>query len=268
MENELIALAIMAGDAIREVYERGTWTMTLKSDHSPLTEADHASNRILCEGLSRIAPRIPILSEESEEIPYETRKSWDSYFLIDPLDGTREFVAKIPEFAVNIALIQKDRPIIGVIHSPLERMTYFAQKGKGAFRVKDHRESLPVSTPVSHHVRVLLSHTDETPELDQLLTKIPEHTVTRMGSSLKFCAVAEGKGDFYPRLKPSMEWDTAAGTMLVEESGGIVCGLKGGRIEYNRQDMLNPPFFVMGNSLFEKLPDWKKRFFDKGEILF
>ena len=260
MQNELISLAVIAGDAIKEVYDRGNWEMVLKADRSPLTEADRASHAILCEGLARIAPRIPVLSEESDVIPFDIRKHWESYFLIDPLDGTREFVARIPEFAINIALISKGHPVIGLIHSPLERTTLFAEKGRGVLKVKDGSIRVPVNGPSQSVVRVLLSHTDHTRDLGPLLAKLPEHTVVRMGSSLKFCDVAEGKADFYPRLKPSMEWDTASGTILVEESGGVVCDLSGTRIEYNRQDMLNPPFFVMGKAFIEKLPDWEKRF--------
>ena len=258
MQNELISLAVIAGDAIREVYESGHWETVLKADRSPLTEADRASHAILCEGLTRIAPRIPILSEESDDIPFEIRKDWDSYFLIDPLDGTREFVARIPEFAINIALISGGHPVLGLIHSPLERTTLYAEKGKGLVKVKDG-SPLPVNGISQSIVRVLLSHTDQTAGLDPLLAKLTEHTVIRMGSSLKFRDVAEGKADFYPRLKPSMEWDTASGTILVEESGGIVCDLSGTRIEYNRQVMLNPPFFVMGKAFIEKFPDWEKR---------
>jgi 3'(2'), 5'-bisphosphate nucleotidase len=263
MREELISLAVMAGDAIREVYESGIWETVLKADQSPLTEADRASHAILCDGLSRIAPKIPVLSEESDEIPFETRRNWDSYFLIDPLDGTREFVARIPEFAINVALISKGHPVVGLIHSPLERTTLFAEKGKGLMKWKDGAIPVPTFPSTDPAVNVLLSHTDKTAGIVPLLAKIPQHSVIRKGSSLKFCDVAEGKADFYPRLKPSMEWDTAAGTILVEESGGFVCDLTGTRIEYNRPDMLNPPFFVIGKSLLQKLPDWKKRFFSE-----
>jgi 3'(2'), 5'-bisphosphate nucleotidase len=264
VEQELISLAARAGDAVRAVYERGTWHTTLKSDQSPLTEADRASHSILTEGLSGIAPGVPILSEEAEEIPYETRRNWEYYFLIDPVDGTREFVKKIPEFAINIALIHKGRPVEGIVHSPLEAVTYYAKKGNGAYKIDANKQMLPLASEDSAPVRVLLSHTDETPDLNELLKKLTDPFVGRMGSSLKFCAVAEGKADFYPRLKPSMEWDTASGTILVEESGGMVCELTGRRIEYNRQVMLNPPFFVLGKSLFQKMPDWKEKLFEKG----
>ena len=256
MEKELVALSTLAGDAIRKVYESGEWDVTLKADRSPLTQADRASHDILYEGLTRIEPGIPILSEESEEIPYETRKDWEIYFLIDPLDGTREFVAKLDEFAVNIALVKNGRPIVGIIHSPMQRETFYAEKGKGAYKTKQTREKLPAQT-TSETIHVLLSRTDQSPDLDKLLSSVPNHSVTRMGSSLKFSAVAGGEADFYPRLKPSMEWDTASGTILVEESGGLVVGLDGVPIQYNREVMLNEPFYVLGGSLFRKWPDWK-----------
>jgi 3'(2'), 5'-bisphosphate nucleotidase len=264
MEQELITLARKAGKAVRAVYEKGIWETTFKTDQSPLTEADHASHAILMEGLSAIAPGVPILSEEAEAIPYETRKNWEYYFLIDPVDGTREFVKKIPEFAINVALIHKGKPVVGVTHSPLEEITYYAKKGSGAYKIGVDRQVLPIAAESSAHIRVLLSHTDKTPDLNELIKKLRDPSVARMGSSLKFCAVAEGKADFYPRLKPSMEWDTASGTILVEESGGMVCELTGERIEYNRQVMLNPPFFVLGKSLFQKMPDWKEKLFEKG----
>jgi 3'(2'), 5'-bisphosphate nucleotidase len=260
MQKELIALATTAGDAIREVYERGDYEVTLKTDRSPLTEADHASHAILTDGLEKIFAGIPILSEESESIPYETRRNWDSYFLIDPLDGTREFVKRIPEFAVNIALVTKGHPVVGVIHVPLKRISYYAEKDKGAWVVADKAEKIPNKRSSTESIRVLLSHTDQSSDLEEFLKKIPNRIVHRMGSSLKFCEVAEGNVDFYPRLKPSMEWDTAAGTILVEESEGLVTDLKGKPIEYNRQDMLNPPFLVMGKSFLQKMVDWEKRF--------
>jgi 3'(2'), 5'-bisphosphate nucleotidase len=258
VEQALVALAQMAGDAILGVYERGNWEMTLKSDRSPLTDADRASHDILCDGLAQIFPGIPILSEESDGISYDQRKDWDTFFLIDPLDGTREFVAKIPEFAINIALVEKGHPIAGIVHSPLHRTTYYAEKGKGAWRIREGRESLRASSNTANVMRVLLSRTDESSDLDRLLHTLPEPIVSRMGSSLKFSAVASGVADFYPRLKPSMEWDTASGTILVQESGGLMCGLNGELIEYNREDMLNPPFFAFGPSFFDKMPDWKK----------
>jgi 3'(2'), 5'-bisphosphate nucleotidase len=258
MEKELVDLVNKSGAVIRGVFERGTWEQTEKEDRSPLTEADRASHSILCEGLTQIEPGVPILSEESETVPYEVRKNWDDYFLVDPLDGTREFVRRVPEFAVNIARVRKGRVILGLIHSPLSGITYFAQLGEGAvcWNQSQRRQIMVQSSP---GIRVLLSHTDRTPDLDVLMKKLGSPQVVRMGSSLKFTAVADGSADFYPRLKPSMEWDTAPGTILVEETGGIMCDLNGDRIVYNRQDMLNPPFFVMSKNFLEKFSDWKTK---------
>jgi len=253
MEKELISLAVKAGEAIRTFYESGNYQETRKEDNSFLTEADRSSHEILCEGLSKLFPGIPILSEESEKVPYEVREKWVEYFLIDPLDGTREFVHRIPEFAINIAMIRKCQAVLGLIHSPLESTTYFAARGEGAYRWQgDRRES--IESVSGEGVRVLLSRTDRSVHLDELLARFQEPAILRMGSSLKFCAVADGRADFYPRLKPSMEWDTAAGSILIEESGGAMCELDGKRIEYNRLDMINPSFFVMGKSFMKKFP--------------
>ena len=265
MQKELISLARIAGDAIRAVYERGTWETTFKADESPLTEADRASHQILCEGLTKLEPGVPILSEESDEIPYEIRKNWSGYYLVDPLDGTREFEARIPEFAINIAFIEGGAPVMGLIYSPLERTALFAQKNCGLFKITQSETAPVIFSNERASLSLLLSHTDSSPGLDRLLAKTPDPVITRMGSSLKFCAIAESKADFYPRLKPSMEWDTAAGTILIQEAGGLMCQLNGRPIEYNRQDMLNPPFFAMAKSLFEKLPDWQERFFNPME---
>jgi 3'(2'), 5'-bisphosphate nucleotidase len=253
MEKDLILLARKAGNVIRTVYESGNYQETRKEDRSFLTEADRASHDLLCEGISKLFPGTPMLSEESEKVPYDVRRNWSEYFLIDPLDGTREFVHRIPEFAINIAIIRDGRAVLGLIHLPLEGTSYFAASGEGAFRWNgDLREQI---TSVSGDgVRVLLSRTDRSAELDALIGRFHNSSVLRMGSSLKFCAVAEGRADFYPRLKPSMEWDTAAGAILVEESGGRMCETNGERIDYNRQDMLNPPFYVMGKTFIEKFP--------------
>ncbi len=255
MEKELISLARTAGDAIRMVYESGNYQETRKEDQSFLTEADRSSHEILCEGLTKLFPAVPILSEESERVAYDVRKKWSEYFLIDPLDGTREFVHRIPEFAINVAMIRQGHPVLGLIHSPLGGETYFATSGGGAYRwTGNEREK--ISSVSGDGTRVLLSRTDRSEEVDKLLARFHQPAVSRMGSSLKFCAVAEGRVDFYPRLKPSMEWDTAAGAILVEESGGAMCELNGKRIEYNREDMLNPPFFVMGKTFIEKFPNF------------
>ncbi len=244
-----------ASEAILGVY-RSDFGHTLKADHSPLTEADQKSQKILMEGLHTVAPDIPVISEEAEQIPYAIRKEWEHYFLIDPLDGTREFVEKIPEFAINIALIHRQRPVFGLIHSPIENLTYIAELGSGAFLLSEQKIRLPRAENHSREVRVLLSRTDSSPDLDSLMERIGNHSVTRCGSSLKFCRIAEGAADFYPRLKGSMEWDTASGAILVEESGGLMCDLSGRPIKYNREDPLNPPFFCMSAHFLGTHPNW------------
>ncbi len=259
----LIPLICEAGDSVRAIYDRGTVEYSLKEDRSFLTEADHASQRILAEGLAAIAPDIPVLSEEAKAVEYSIRKNWEEYFLIDPVDGTREFVKRIPEFTVNIALIRRGRPVIGLVHLPMERITYIGEDGAGAYRIKQTAERLPLKSGGNARLTVLLSRTDFSPPLENLLMKLSNPDVKRMGSSLKFCLVAEGFADLYPRLKPSMEWDTAAGTVVVEQSGGIVCDLSGGDILYNREDLVNPPFYVGSKYLEDKIPDWKGLLLEK-----
>jgi 3'(2'), 5'-bisphosphate nucleotidase len=245
-----------ASEAILAVY-RTEFEHTLKADRSPLTEADKRSHQILLEGLHAVAPGIPVVSEEAAQIPYAVRRQWEDYFLVDPLDGTREFVEKIPEFAINIALIHKQRPVFGLIHSPNENLTYIAEKGGGAFLAGSPDIRLPRFLLEERVTRVFLSRTDSSSQLDGLMQRIRNHLVTRCGSSLKFCRIAEGAGDFYPRLKGSMEWDTASGAILVEEAGGLMCDLKSQPILYNREDPLNPPFFCMSRSFLQNNPNWK-----------
>lgn len=251
-----VPLVRRAGEAILDVYATD-FEHSLKADRSPLTEADKRSQSILFDGIRAVAPDIPIISEEAEQVEYAVRKDWEHYFLIDPLDGTREFVKKIPEFAINVALIEKQRPVLGVIHSPNENLTYIARRGSGAFVLNSQKSPLPRFPAISDETRVLLSRTDFSPELDALLGRIRNHSVTRCGSSLKFCRIAEGAADFYPRLKGSMEWDTAAGAILVEEAGGLMCDLSGNPIFYNRENSLNPSFFAMSAAFLRNFPDWK-----------
>jgi 3'(2'), 5'-bisphosphate nucleotidase len=257
---KLIPLAEEAGKAILTVYH-GQVSHTLKKDLSPLTEADKASHRIIVEGLSRIAPETPIMSEEGEVIPFSERKNWEYYFLIDPLDGTKEFLEKRPEFTVNIALIHQNRPIQGVIHLPTEGVTYVASKGEGAFKLNGTRKRLPLQKNADAEVKMVVSRRDSTESLRHLLSGIPRFEIQHMGSSAKFCLVAEGSSDFYPRMKPSMEWDTAAGAIIVEEAGGAVYESNGNPILYNRENLLNPPFYVLSASFTEKVRDWKKLLF-------
>jgi 3'(2'), 5'-bisphosphate nucleotidase len=260
--DSILSIIQQAGRAVLSVYTSGI-KHTLKKDCSPLTEADRTSHRIIVEGLTRIAPGIPVLSEEGEEIGYNIRRNWDSYFLIDPLDGTQEFIESRPEFTVNIALIYQSRPVIGLIHVPVNGITYFAEEGKGAYRLNGNTERLPLRKDPSRKVEIVVSRRETEESLKKILSGIPDAGISSMGSSLKFCLVAEGSSDIYPRTKPSMEWDTAAGAIIVEEAGGQIVETSGQTILYNRENLLNPPFFALSKIFPEKVSNWKLLLLDK-----
>lgn len=247
------------------LFYKGSYKKTLKEDNSPLTDADRASHQIIIEGLDRIAPGIPVVSEEGDIIPHAIRKDWPYFFLIDPLDGTREFVQNVDEFAVNIALIHQNQPIMGLIHAPVTGVTHLAERGCGAFQVGKASAQMPLTKNSGEKVVVVTSRRDS-PGLERLLSKIPDVGIRRMGSSLKFCLVAEGNADFYPRLIPSMEWDTAAGSIIVEESGGKVCETLGDLMLYNRENLVNPPFYVLGNRFAEKVRNWRQILFSETSL--
>jgi len=245
---ELVALSRTAGDAILEVYQRD-FSVEFKDDRSPLTAADLASHRIICDALRNMAPDIPVLSEESADISYSERRTWTRYFLVDPLDGTREFVNRNGEFTVNIALIENHRPVLGVVHVPVRGITYAGVAGVGAYRQEDGEPSqIGVRRPAEQPLVVVGSRSHANPDLANRLEALGPYELVSMGSSLKFCLVAEGKADFYPRLGPTSEWDTAAAQAVVEAAGGKVVTLDGEPLRYNRKDnILNPDFLVFGD---------------------
>lgn len=252
--DDALALAQRAGRAILEVYE-SDFAVTHKDDDSPLTQADLAAHRLIVQGLAQLAPTLPVLSEEAADIPHATRRAWQRYWLVDPLDGTREFVKRNGEFTVNIALVEGHRPVLGVIHAPVLGLTYGAARGVGAFRV-DAGARTPIRTrtlPAVPTYVVSRSHRD--PALDTLLARAPQHEAVSRGSSLKFCLVAEGAADLYPRTGPTSEWDTAAGQCLVEQAGGLVWRLPElTPLGCNEKDsVLNPGFVVAGDPAH----DWK-----------
>lgn len=248
---EAILLARQAGEAVMAVYGRSEIEVKSKEDDSPLTEADLASHRIIVAGLGKIVPEFPVLSEESAEIPYEERRSWKSYWLVDPLDGTKEFVGRTGEFTVNIALIEDGFPVLGVVYAPAIGRLYHAEKGCGAFLETDEKTTrIGVSGYSAGKVRVVASRSHRGEKLDAFLEKLGDFESVSMGSSLKFCLVAEGSADLYPRLGPTMEWDTAAAQCVVEESGGSVADIEGNRLKYNKPDLHNPEFMVSGNPPF------------------
>jgi len=249
--SQVMAIAIDAGRAIMEIYEQPAGNVVLKPDQSPLTEADLASHRIITEGLSKLEPKWPILSEESTQIPPERRQSWPRFWLVDPLDGTKEFLKHNGEFTVNIALIDNGSPVLGIVHAPALNVSYAGAKGLGAYvqrgdaekqriEVVPHRENEPL--------RIVASRSHSDPRTAALLERLGDHECVGMGSSLKLCLVAEGVAHLYPRLGPTMEWDTAAAHAVVNEAGGMVCDISGRELAYNKADLHNPEFFVLGKT--------------------
>ncbi len=242
----VVALACEAGRAILEVYERN-FAVTEKEDRSPLTEADLAAHRTIARGLATLTPDLPLLSEESRAIPVAERHAWECFWLVDPLDGTREFIKRNGEFTVNIALIDKGEVVLGVVHVPVTGVTYSACRGGGAWRRSgtDAPQRLVATVPAADPVRVVGSRSHRGDSLDAFLARLGAHEMVGMGSSLKFCLVAEGRADVYPRLGPTSEWDTAAAQCVVEEAGGRVADLSGVPLRYNARDtLLNPHFLV------------------------
>jgi 3'(2'), 5'-bisphosphate nucleotidase len=237
------ALACESGRAILAIYQDLHPQVEFKLDDSPVTQADLVSHQILQTGLTCLAPDWPVLSEESVEVPFAERKTWRHFWMIDPLDGTKEFLHRTGEFTVNIALIEDDRPVLGVVYAPVIDKLYFAARGTGSYRM-DGQVTTPIkvaSTPAgSPRFVVSRSHASEQE------TKGGEAMV--MGSSLKFCLIAEGAADVYPRNGPTMEWDTAAAHCILEEAGGSVTDLEGNAIKYNKHVLRNPGFVARARS--------------------
>jgi 3'(2'), 5'-bisphosphate nucleotidase len=210
-----------------------------------LTQADLVSQQILETGLARLAPHCPILSEESAAVPFDQRKSWRHFWMIDPLDGTREFLQRTGEFTVNIALIEDDRPVLGVVYAPVMDKLYFAARGNGSYRM-DGKIITPikVATATGRGTRFVVSrhHASEQEIPGHFTEQTKGCQVMVMGSSLKFCLIAEGAADVYPRHGPTMEWDTAAAQCILEEAGGSMTDLQGNTIRYNKHVLLNPGF--------------------------
>ena len=246
---QLVEISRIAGNAILDVYAQD-FSVTKKDDKSPLTQADLAAHRIICDALIKLDPGTPVLSEESAEIPFAERRCWQEYWLVDPLDGTKEFINRNGEFTVNIALITAHVPVMGVVHVPVSGKTYFGGRGLGAFTKDGDKNATRISTrqPCAEPMVVVGSRSHANPDLEQRLNAIGPHELVSMGSSLKFCLVAEGRADFYPRLGLTSEWDTAAAQAVVEAAGGRVTQLNGQDLPYNtKESLLNPHFLVFGD---------------------
>jgi 3'(2'), 5'-bisphosphate nucleotidase len=249
--NEISTIACEAGAAIMKIYA-GEFNVELKGDNSPLTCADRAAHEVIMAGLQEAYPEIPILSEEGRDIPYSERCQWSRFWLVDPLDGTKEFIKRNGEFTVNIALIEDGRVVAGVVYVPVQGKTYLGIRDKGAWlRVGDQDPVAIKVRDVDHAagLTVVMSRSHPSPELEAYLQDIKVAEALPVGSSLKLCVVAEGKADLYPRLGPTMEWDTAAGHAVVEAAGGTVAMVEGEPLRYNKKSLLNPYFVVAGSGL-------------------
>ena len=250
----ICAVAREAGDAILRVYGDEEFGVQMKSDDSPLTRADLAAHEIIAKGLQTCAPEIPVLSEESEGINVFERLSWSQYFLVDPLDGTKEFINRNGEFTVNIALIEKGVPMMGVVFVPVKDVMYTGDQYEGVATVTREKKMKPICVRKLNvnDLTVVSSrrHGGEALKacLNILRQKFGSISSTTMGSSLKLCLIAEGQADFYPRLAPTSEWDTAAAQAVVEAAGGKVVDDELRTLKYNQKEsLLNPFFFVIGD---------------------
>jgi 3'(2'), 5'-bisphosphate nucleotidase len=255
---ELVAaLCRRAGRAIMEVYREDDFGTRLKLDRSPVTLADLAAHRVLVDGLGELTPGLPVLSEESDDIPWSERRRWGAHWLVDPLDGTKEFVKRNDEFTVNVALIRDHKPVMGVVHAPVFGTTYWAVDGLGAYKqtaqgfapIRVSERKIPrrgkQSDVRSLTMIVSRSHIREGDArfMEEMGKIYAEPQLLRVGSSLKICMIAEGRADVYPRMGPTSEWDIAAGQCVLEQAGGVVAELDGRRLRYNKADLLNP-FFI------------------------
>lgn len=259
LTQQALTIAHEAGKRIVEVYDRD-YDIAYKEDNTPVTTADLDANTIIVESLEQLPIALPVISEESEPIPFAVRNEWSHFWLVDPLDGTREFIRRNGEFSVNIALIAHGKPILGVVTAPVLGLSYFAAKGQGAWKQVGSQE------PQSIHVRPAPAAEGELtvarsrnpkigPRLQAFLDKLGAHREVPMGSSLKSCLVAEGAADIYVRLGPTSEWDTGAAQCIVEEAGGHITDTTLCDLEYNTgESLLNPHFMVFG----DETHDWSE----------
>ena len=244
---KIVDIALTAGNEIIRIYEDDNYLKQTKSDNSPLTEADLRAHNLIVNSLFNETPQIPVLSEESIQVPYEERKKWNTYWLVDPLDGTKEFINRNGEFTVNIALINNNVPILGVVHAPALGQTWVGQKGKNAIKITNGfaTEIKVKERKLSEAWKVVGSRSHAGDSLKIFLEGIGDYELVSMGSSIKLCLVAEGAADIYPRLGPTSEWDTAAAHAVVNSAGGEVVKMDGEKpLEYNKKSLRNPFFIV------------------------
>ena len=255
--DQVCSIARRAGQEIMEIYEHHDFNVEYKEDKSPVTIADLKSDTLITEQLQLLSPDIPVLSEEtSSEHPYQERKQWQRYWLVDPLDGTKGFINKNDFFTVNIALIDNTIAVLGVIYAPATDQLFYAAEGHGAFRQDQDAEPKKISVCKQLRAKpiVAVSRAHINVPTQNLLDKIGEHELVRADSSLKCCLVADGSADLYLRVGPTCEWDTAAGQCVVEEAGGELSDYAGKPLRYNTKDSLINPSFVVHSPAS---PEWE-----------
>ncbi|KUG24855.1 3'(2'),5'-bisphosphate nucleotidase [hydrocarbon metagenome] len=245
--NNIIAISKQASQAILEVYNSTDFNIEQKDDKSPLTMADKKSHEIIFQGLQDLYPEIPIISEEGKDIPYEERKKWDTFLLVDPLDGTKEFIKRNDEFTVNIALIENNKPVLGVIHVPVSNETYYGSTENGAFKIDSDGEVNKISVSsksFDEEINVVQSRSHSGEEENEFYSNYKISERLSKGSSLKICLVAEGKAELYFRGGPTWEWDTAAGHAILNAAGGIFLNKDKSELLYNKTILKNFGFIA------------------------
>ena len=252
----LIKIAKDAGFSIMEIYNTN-FDHEKKSDNSPITIADLSSNEIICKSLKNLTPDIPILSEENAYVAFKERSSWNEYWLIDPLDGTKEFIKKNGEFTVNIALIKNHEPVFGLIYAPALEQIFWGCEDHGSFMrsCQNETKKLISSSEVSFPIRIVSSRSHKSKDLSEFLNNLDDYTENSLGSSLKLCLIASGQADLYPRFGKTSEWDIAAGHAIIKFAGGLITDMLGNDVKYNlKKDLINPNFFAAcTHSLAQKM---------------
>ncbi|MDF2457182.1 MAG: cysQ [Cytophagaceae bacterium] len=253
MKQELIAIALEAGEKIMDIYLHEDFheSIDFKADHSPLTKADKAAHLVIDEALKRLWSEIPVLSEEGKHADYNERKQWNRFWLVDPLDGTREFIKRNGQFTVNIALIENGYPVLGLVYVPVQNTLYWGASD-GASKIMDGVETPIKVKNAQTHITAVGSRSHSSQEEADVMAKYKVEQTVAVGSSLKFCLVADGSADLYYRHGPTMEWDTAAGQSVVEAAGGSVLLPDGTRFRYNKENLLNSSFYCLGGIPFMK----------------
>ncbi|CAE6882577.1 COG1218 3'-Phosphoadenosine 5'-phosphosulfate (PAPS) 3'-phosphatase [Vibrio sp. B1REV9] len=251
---QVIEIARSAGQLILDIYEKKQYEAYTKSDETPVTSADIAAHKLITERLSELTPDIPVLSEEAADISLEQREKWERNWLVDPLDGTQEFIARSGDFATIIALIDNNKPTMGVVYGPVSGVTYYAYSGKGAWKIPDMSESVKIYThkheQPGQNIAIAISRRQDINRITSRMSSAWNYDLIPLGSAaLKACLVAEGAVDCYLRLGPTGEWDTAATQCIVEEAGGRILSTQLEPLSYNERETLeNPNFIVLGDA--------------------